>query len=64
MKLGRITGNSPKPAENSEEYEQWVRADSLVISWILNTISKDIVEFFVYIDTAREIWLEIEARYG
>ncbi|KAL0386162.1 UNVERIFIED_CONTAM: Retrovirus-related Pol polyprotein from transposon TNT 1-94 [Sesamum radiatum] len=64
MKLGYITGNNPKPAEDSEEYEQWVRTDSLVISWILNTISKEIVESFLYIDTARELWLEIEARYG
>ncbi|KAL0373882.1 UNVERIFIED_CONTAM: Retrovirus-related Pol polyprotein from transposon RE1 [Sesamum radiatum] len=64
MKLGFIDGKNPKPAENSEEYEQWVRADSLVISWILNTISKDIVESFLYIDTARDLWLEIEARYG
>ncbi|KAL0345271.1 UNVERIFIED_CONTAM: Retrovirus-related Pol polyprotein from transposon RE1 [Sesamum radiatum] len=64
MKLGYITGSNPKPAEDSEEYEQWVRTDSLVISWILNTISKEIVESFLYIDTARELWLEIEARYG
>ncbi|KAL0402574.1 UNVERIFIED_CONTAM: Retrovirus-related Pol polyprotein from transposon RE1 [Sesamum latifolium] len=64
MKLGYISGNNPKPAEDSEEYEQWVRTDSLVISWLLNTISKEIVESFLYIDTARELWLEIEARYG
>ncbi|KAL0404363.1 UNVERIFIED_CONTAM: hypothetical protein Sradi_2077100 [Sesamum radiatum] len=57
MKLGFIDGENPKPAENSEEYEQWVRADSFVISWILNTISKDIVESFLYIDTARDLWM-------
>ncbi|KAL0342632.1 UNVERIFIED_CONTAM: Retrovirus-related Pol polyprotein from transposon TNT 1-94 [Sesamum calycinum] len=64
MKLGHIIVNNPKPVENSEEYEQWVKTDALVISWILNTISEDIVESFLYIDTARKLWLEIEARCG
>ncbi|KAL0374194.1 UNVERIFIED_CONTAM: hypothetical protein Sradi_3335100 [Sesamum radiatum] len=36
----------------------------MVISWILNSISKDIVESFLYVDTARDLWLEIEARFG
>ncbi|KAL0401770.1 UNVERIFIED_CONTAM: hypothetical protein Slati_4206900, partial [Sesamum latifolium] len=33
-------------------------------SWILNSISKDIVESFPYIDTTRDLWLELEARFG
>ncbi|KAL0433984.1 UNVERIFIED_CONTAM: hypothetical protein Slati_2732700 [Sesamum latifolium] len=64
MKLGFITRSNPKPPENSEEYEQWIRTDSLVISWILNTISKDIILSFLYIDNAREPCLETEAKYG
>ncbi|KAL0412865.1 UNVERIFIED_CONTAM: hypothetical protein Sradi_1488200 [Sesamum radiatum] len=64
MKLGFVDGSTPKPAEGSEEYDQWVRTDSLVLSWILNSISKDIVESFLYVDTARDLWLEIEERYG
>ncbi|KAL0406182.1 UNVERIFIED_CONTAM: hypothetical protein Slati_3932100 [Sesamum latifolium] len=63
MKLGFVDGSTPKLAEGSEEYDQWVRTDSLVLSWILNSISKDIVESFLYVDTARDLWLEIEERY-
>ncbi|KAK4407954.1 hypothetical protein Sango_0376400 [Sesamum angolense] len=36
----------------------------MVISWILSSISKDIVESFLYIDTIRDLWLELEARFG
>ncbi|KAL0409754.1 UNVERIFIED_CONTAM: hypothetical protein Sradi_1909800 [Sesamum radiatum] len=64
MKLGFINGKITKPDEDDEEFEQWERADGMVISWILNSISKDIVESFLYIDTARDLWLEIEARFG
>ncbi|KAL0302702.1 UNVERIFIED_CONTAM: hypothetical protein Scaly_3023800 [Sesamum calycinum] len=42
---------------------QWERANSMVISWILNSISKDIVESFLYINTARDLWVELESRF-
>ncbi|KAL0303103.1 UNVERIFIED_CONTAM: hypothetical protein Sradi_6178400 [Sesamum radiatum] len=64
MKLGFINGKIPKPEESDDGFEQWERADGMVISWILNSISKDIVESFLYIDTARDLWLELETRFG
>ncbi|KAL0393287.1 UNVERIFIED_CONTAM: hypothetical protein Sradi_2551500 [Sesamum radiatum] len=36
MKLGLINGKIPKPAEDDEELEQWIRADCMVTSWLLN----------------------------
>ncbi|KAL0453991.1 UNVERIFIED_CONTAM: hypothetical protein Slati_1377200 [Sesamum latifolium] len=64
MKLGFINGKNPRPSGIAEEYEQWTRGDCLVLSWLLNSMSKDIVESFLYINTARELWLELEARFG
>ncbi|KAL0313449.1 UNVERIFIED_CONTAM: hypothetical protein Sradi_5744200, partial [Sesamum radiatum] len=64
MKLGFINGKNPRPSETAEEYEQWIRADCLFLSWLLNSMSKDTVESFLYINTARELWLELEARFG
>ncbi|KAL0417015.1 UNVERIFIED_CONTAM: hypothetical protein Slati_3533400 [Sesamum latifolium] len=64
MKLGFINGKNQKPAEDSEDYEQWVRNDCMVTSWILNSISKEIVESFLYINSARELWIELEMHFG
>ncbi|KAL0295951.1 UNVERIFIED_CONTAM: hypothetical protein Sradi_6647200 [Sesamum radiatum] len=36
----------------------------MVTSWLLNSISKDIVESFLYASTTRELWEEVEARFG
>ena len=36
----------------------------MVLSWLLNSICKEIVESLVYARLARDPWLEIEARYG
>ncbi|KAL2232457.1 UNVERIFIED_CONTAM: Retrovirus-related Pol polyprotein from transposon TNT 1-94 [Sesamum indicum] len=36
----------------------------MVVSWILNSISKDIAEAFLYTTSARNLWLELESRFS
>lgn len=48
IRLGFINGKCICPSEDSPDYEQWVRVDCIVTSWILNWIAKDIVEAFLY----------------
>ncbi|KAL0359846.1 UNVERIFIED_CONTAM: hypothetical protein Sangu_0834000, partial [Sesamum angustifolium] len=60
-KLGFIDGLVSKPAEGSSEYKQWRIADSVVRTWILSTISKDIVNTFLYSSSTRSLWVELEA---
>ncbi|KAL2238428.1 UNVERIFIED_CONTAM: hypothetical protein Sindi_1034500 [Sesamum indicum] len=64
MKLSFICGEGNRPAEGSKEMEKWTRADYMVTSWILNSISRDAVESFLYTNTARELWMELESRFG
>ncbi|KAL2241352.1 UNVERIFIED_CONTAM: Retrovirus-related Pol polyprotein from transposon RE1 [Sesamum indicum] len=64
MKLGFIDGTFPKPAIGSRNFEQWRRVDLTVTSWLWNSISKDIVESFMYVTSSRELWLELQGRYG
>ncbi|KAL0443560.1 UNVERIFIED_CONTAM: Retrovirus-related Pol polyprotein from transposon RE1 [Sesamum latifolium] len=64
MKLGFIDGTFPRPTIGSQNFEQWRRVDMMVTSWIWNSISKDLVEAFMYVASSRELWLEIQTRYG
>ncbi|KAL2240118.1 UNVERIFIED_CONTAM: Retrovirus-related Pol polyprotein from transposon RE2 [Sesamum indicum] len=64
MKLGFIDGSFSKPAPGSLIFEQWRRVDLMVTSWLWNSMSKDIVESFMYCSTSRELWLAVQARYG
>ncbi|KAL0433325.1 UNVERIFIED_CONTAM: hypothetical protein Slati_2666800 [Sesamum latifolium] len=64
MKLGFIDGSFPCPAVGSIHYEQWRRVDLTVTSWIWNSMSKDIVEAFMYCANSRELWTAIQRRYG
>ncbi|KAL2232769.1 UNVERIFIED_CONTAM: Retrovirus-related Pol polyprotein from transposon RE1 [Sesamum indicum] len=63
-KIGYIDGTYEKPAEDSVDFRQWRVVDSMVRTWILNAISKDIVNAYLYASSARALWLELEARYG
>ncbi|KAL0451427.1 UNVERIFIED_CONTAM: Retrovirus-related Pol polyprotein from transposon RE2 [Sesamum latifolium] len=64
MKLGFIDGSFPRPTIGSPNFELWRRVDLMIISWLWNSMSKDIVESFMYCATSRELWLAIQARYG
>ncbi|KAL0364197.1 UNVERIFIED_CONTAM: Retrovirus-related Pol polyprotein from transposon RE2 [Sesamum angustifolium] len=64
MKLGFIDGSLSKPDVNDASFEKWIRVDSMVTTWILNSISKEIVEGFMYTKSSRSLWLDLEERYG
>ncbi|KAL0366931.1 UNVERIFIED_CONTAM: Retrovirus-related Pol polyprotein from transposon RE2 [Sesamum radiatum] len=64
MKLGFIDGSFPRPAIGSINFELWRHVDLMVTSWIWNSMSKDIVESFMFCATSRELWLAIQARCG
>ncbi|KAL0284130.1 UNVERIFIED_CONTAM: hypothetical protein Sangu_2844800 [Sesamum angustifolium] len=64
MKLGFIDGTLPCPTVGLIHYEQWRRVDLTVISWIWNSMSKDIVEAFMYYATSRKLWIAIQRRCG
>lgn len=42
----------------------WSRSNNMVISWLLNSLSRDISESVLYYSTAKDIWAELEDRFG
>ncbi|KAJ8763880.1 hypothetical protein K2173_003662 [Erythroxylum novogranatense] len=64
FKLGFIDGTCPKPSPGFVDYKKWIRTDYMVRSWILNSMSKDIVEAFIYTNSAHELWSDLVERFG
>lgn len=58
-KLGFVDGSITPPAINSPAYSNWHRANSMVISWILNSLNKTIADSVLFLPTASEIWNEL-----
>ncbi|CAA0816560.1 Unknown protein, partial [Striga hermonthica] len=63
-KLGFINGDIVQPDIDDDDYDEWKKVDWMILSWILNTLSKDIAESFVYAETSKDLWDEICLRYG
>ncbi|XP_070055240.1 uncharacterized protein [Nicotiana tomentosiformis] len=63
-KLSFINGACQSPDLKSPEYEQWSCVNDMVISWILNALSKDIADSVIYSKTAKELWDSLEQRFG
>ncbi|XP_012829875.1 PREDICTED: uncharacterized protein LOC105951029 [Erythranthe guttata] len=64
-KLGFVDGSIVEPPEDDPVlHNAWVRNNGMVMSWILNAISKDIQASVMYCKNAREIWNDLNVRFS
>lgn len=64
-KLCFVDGTCTKPEDpTSDLYSQWHFVDSMVFSWIINAMSKELVEAYIYAKSARQVWIELKEKYG
>ena len=54
-KLGFVDGSIPKPAGTDPNLSSWIRNNNIVISWILNSVSKEISASIIFSVFAYEI---------
>ena len=63
-KLGFVDGSCKRPAENTPQFNQWIMCDSMVLRWLLNSMMPELAEVFLYVNSSRELWLELTERFG
>ncbi|XP_076931060.1 uncharacterized protein LOC143596082 [Bidens hawaiensis] len=62
-KLVFVNGEFVSPTDTSQ-ISLWNRCNDMVISWILNVLSREISASVPYVTSARQLWLELNDRYG
>lgn len=63
-KMGFIDGSIQKPVSNDMNLiNSWNRNNSVVISWILNSVSKEISASILYSESASAIWIDLQHRF-
>ncbi|KAL5570766.1 hypothetical protein UlMin_020363 [Ulmus minor] len=62
-KLGFIDGSISKPQGTDPNLNSWIRKNIIVISWILNSISREISASIIFSDSTYEIWLDLKDRF-
>ncbi|GAA0178162.1 hypothetical protein LIER_29800 [Lithospermum erythrorhizon] len=63
-KLGFLSGEIEEPEVNSVRQKQWRKVNSTLISWILNSMTKDIARGFAFATEATSLWEEVKERFG
>ena len=63
-KTAFIDGTYGKPDSSSPLLPYWKRCNDMVLSWLLNSMHKNIWDSVIFCETASEIWKELEERYG
>lgn len=63
-KLGLLDGRVPQPTPDSPYYPYWERCNDMVKAWINNFVSREIATSVMCLKTAREIWKDINERFG
>ncbi|XP_057543533.1 uncharacterized protein LOC130821771 [Amaranthus tricolor] len=63
-KVAFVDGSLPKPSSDFVECKPWERFNDLIISWLLFNLDTTIAKSVLYSNIAREIWKDLEDRYG
>ncbi|XP_074346317.1 uncharacterized protein LOC141685090 [Apium graveolens] len=63
-KLMFVNGTVVRPATGTTEYKAWERCNDLVISWILFNLDETIARSVLFLKSARELWKDLEDRFG
>ncbi|XP_074367050.1 uncharacterized protein LOC141707650 [Apium graveolens] len=58
------TSDNPGMTASSALAGHWNRCNHMVISWLLNSVSPNIRNSIVYMDSAHLIWKELAIRYA
>ena len=61
-KLSHLLETGPKPGDSN--FDAWDEEDSLVMSWLWNSMEADISQTCLFLSTAKEVWDAVHQTYS
>ncbi|XP_075077195.1 uncharacterized protein LOC142163938 [Nicotiana tabacum] len=62
-KLGFVDGKHTKASFSIALHDYWETCNAIVLSWIMNTVSPDLLSGIVYASNARAVWEDLRERF-
>ena len=59
-----VDGSIDTPSKSDSKFAVWERCNTLVLSWILNSVSPSIAKSVLWFDTAFEVWSDLKDRFA
>lgn len=63
QKIGFISGTFKKSSYNTKLQEQWKACNTIVLSQIMNTVSKNILSGIIYASIAYFVWEDLKESF-
>ena len=63
-RLGYITGETNKPAHTDPTIKQWKSENSMVMSWLINSMESSVGKPYLFLPTAKAIWEAVKDTYS
>jgi len=62
-KLGFVDGTFTRPKDDETKGKQWDRADAVVLSWLLGSVSENLYSSLVLSKSSCEVWFDLKETY-
>lgn len=62
-KLSFIDGSLSRSKDTDDQLNNWIHNNNIVISWILNLVSKEISASVIYSEQAHDLWIDLKERF-
>lgn len=63
-KFGYLSSTTTKPAEEDEESERWEAENSMIMSWLINSMDPSVGRTYLFLTTAHDIWNAVNETYS
>ena len=63
-KIGFVTGSIKPSSSTNDSFPSWQQCNDMVILWLLNSIHLNIASSVIYVETATEIWADLQERFS
>jgi len=63
-KLHFINGTLTKPSPSDGDFSSWTRYNDMVLSWIINSVSKEIAASVISVDSAKVMWNDLRDPFS
>ena len=63
-KIGYITGESKQPDVNDKTYAIWDAENSMVMTWLVNSMTDEISANYLCYSTTKELWDNVSEMYS
>ncbi|XP_075665239.1 uncharacterized protein LOC142634877 [Castanea sativa] len=61
-KFGFVNVSITEPDPNSPLFNSWSRCNTIVLSWLTNSLSLELKVSVMYINNAKDLWIDLKDR--